>query len=435
MLRGGDGKRHLMWASNAMIEATQLSRRAFAIGTVWAACTGALPLSSTSRASPAAAPTVMPRWLASEDPAFAAGATVGDLTFVAQDAAGPGDLPAGAAAQAERALQNLRRALAAVGQSADDLVFLQVLLTDYAAAPEVGRMLRAEFRPERAPTTCFVGVSGLGPDRLVRMDAVASRNRDRAAVVAEGVPLPLGAPCHAVRVGDLVFVGAVDAPEDTAAPSTIILERLDAVLRAVGLGLKDSFRHWAFLRNMAAASVRDAYGRERTARLDPIFAPEEFPANSRIGSPALGPGVAQRSYALATRGRRQYVESKFARRTPRVFAQSVKVGDWLFVAGQDAVDVAQQTLFVGDLRAQTEQCVRQLQFIMEAASGTIDDIVKTTVYLLAGQDREVFLNAYSEQFRRRLRSPWMPAGLTMTVDALRPDCLVEIDAVAYLGAR
>jgi 2-iminobutanoate/2-iminopropanoate deaminase len=145
--------------------------------------------------------------------------------------------------------------------------------------------------------------------------------------------------------------------------------------------------------------------------------------------------AAQRSYALATRGRRQYVESKFARRTPRVFAQSVKVGDWLFIAGQDAVDVAQQTLFVGDLRAQTEQCVRQLQFIMEAAGGTLDDIVKTTVYLLAGQDRAVLLDAYGEQLRRRLRSPWMPAGLTMTVDALRPDCLVEIDAVAYLGGR
>ena len=115
---------------------------------------------------------------------------------------------------------------------------------------------------------------------------------------------------------------------------------------------------------MAATSVRDAYGRERTARLDPVFAPDEYPANSRIGSPALGAGVAQRSYAVATRGRRQYVESKFARRTPRVFAQSVRAGDWLFIAGQDAVDVAQQTLFVGDLRAQTDQCVRQLQFIM-----------------------------------------------------------------------
>jgi 2-iminobutanoate/2-iminopropanoate deaminase len=424
-----------MWDCNVMTEAARLSRRAFVAGAAGAACAGALPSSSASQAAPAAPRPVAPRWLVSEDPVFAVGATVGDLTFVAQDAAGPGELPAGAPGQAERALQNLRRALASVGQSADDMVFLQVLLTDYAAAPEIAKMLRAALKPERAPTTCFVGVSDLGPDRLVRMDAVASSNRDRAAVVAEGVPLPLGAPCHAVRVGDLVFVGAVDAPEDTAAPSTIILERLDAVLRAAGLGLKDSFRHWAFLRNMAAASVRDAYGRERTVKLDPIFAPEEYPANSRIGSPALGPGVAQRSYALATRGRRQYVESKFARRTPRVFAQSVKVGDWLFIAGQDAVDVAQQTMFVGDLRAQTEQCVRQLQFIMEAAGGTLDDIVKTTVYLLAGQDRAVFLDAYGEQFRRRVRSPWMPAGLTMTVDALRPDCLVEIDAVAYLGGR
>jgi 2-iminobutanoate/2-iminopropanoate deaminase len=111
------------------------------------------------------------------------------------------------------------------------------------------------------------------------------------------------------------------------------------------------------------------------------------------------------------------------------------VGDWLFIAGQDAVDVAQQTLFVGDLRAQTEQCVRQLQFIVEAAGGTLDDVVKTTVYLQQGMDRSVFLDAYIEQFRRRLRSPWMPTGLTMDVDALRPDCLVEIDAVAWLGTR
>jgi 2-iminobutanoate/2-iminopropanoate deaminase len=430
-----------MWNSEALIEPRRLSRRALVVGAAAAAGASALPspgaceAASAAPATPAAPRVATPRWLVSEDPAFSVGATVGDLTFVAQDATGPGELPAGTTAQAERALDNLRRALASVGQSPDDLVFLQILLTDYGAAAEVGRMVRAAFKRERAPTTCLVGVSGLGPDRLVRIDAVASSNRDRAAVVAEGVPLPLGAPCHAVRAGDLVFVGAVDAREDIAAPSTIILERLDAVLRAAGLGLKDSFRHWAFLRNMSAASVRDAYGRERTARLDPIFAPEEYPANSRIGSPALGPGVAQRSYALATRGKRQYIESKFARRTPRVFAQSVRVGDWLFIAGQDAVDVAQQTLFVGDLRAQTEQCVRQLQFIVEAAGATLDDIVKTTVYLLDGQERGVFLDAYGEQFRRRLRSPWMPAGLTMTVDALRPDCLVEIDAVAWLGGR
>ena len=424
-----------MWNSNSMHGPPPVSRRAFLGGAAGMAGAGALLSVSAADGAPAAPPAPGPRWLASEDPAFSIGATVGDLTFVAQDASGPGELPAGVGPQAGRTLENLRRALASVGQSPDDLVFLQVLLTDYAAAPAIAGLLQKAFRRERAPTTCFVGVSSLGPDRLVRIDAVASTNRDRAPVVAEGVPLPLGAPCHAIRVGELVFVGGLDAPEETTGPSTIILERMDAVLRAAGLGLKDSFRHWAFLRNMAAASVRDAYGRERTAKLDPIFAPNEYPANSRIGSPALGQGVAQRSYALATRARRQYVESKFVRRTPRVFAQSVRVGDWLFIAGQDAVDVAQQTLYVGDLRAQTEQCVRQLQYIMEAAGGTMDDIVKTTVYLLDGQDRSVLLDAYHEQFERRLRSPWMPAGLTMAVDALRPDCLVEIDALAWLGAR
>jgi enamine deaminase RidA (YjgF/YER057c/UK114 family) len=79
--------------------------------------------------------------------------------------------------------------------------------------------------------------------------------------------------------------------------------------------------------------------------------------------------------------------------------------------------------------------VRQLEFIMQAAGGTLDNIVKTTVYMMEGQDRQVLLDAYAESFRRRLKSPWMPAGLTMDLDAMRTDCLVEIDAVAWLGAR
>jgi 2-iminobutanoate/2-iminopropanoate deaminase len=413
---------------------TWLSRRCFIANAAGAAGASLLlPARPSQGATAASAPT----WLVSEHPAFSVGSTVGDLTFVAQDATGPGELPAGSVAQAERTLLNLRRALAAVGQDINDLVFLEVLLTDYAAAPDVARLLNATFRADRAPTTCFVGVSGLGSGRLVRMDAVASSNRDRVQIVAPNLALPLGSPCHAVRVGDLVFTGAVDAPDDSGntPPSAVILDRMDAVLRAAGVGLKDSFRHWAFLRNMNSPRVRDAYGQGRNMRLDAIFPPDEFPANSRIGSNALGAGVAHRSYALATRGRRQYVESKFARRTPRVFAQSVRVGDWLFIAGQDAVDVAQQTLFVGDLRSQTEQCIRELQFIVEAAGGTLDDIVKTTVYLQNGMDGAVFLDAYLGQFRTRLKSPWMPAGLAMYVDALRPDCLVEIDAVAWLGAR
>ena len=59
-------------------------------------------------------------------------------------------------------------------------------------------------------------MSKLNPGRLVRMDAVASTIADRAQIVAKDVPLPLGSPVHAVRVGDLVFTGAVDAPDAAA---------------------------------------------------------------------------------------------------------------------------------------------------------------------------------------------------------------------------
>jgi enamine deaminase RidA (YjgF/YER057c/UK114 family) len=62
-------------------------------------------------------------------------------------------------------------------------------------------------------------------------------------------------------------------------------------------------------------------------------------------------------------------------------------------------------------------------------------VVKTTVYLQNGVDRSMFLGVYTEQFKRRLRSPWMPAGLTMDIDALRLDCLIEIDAVSTVAPR
>jgi 2-iminobutanoate/2-iminopropanoate deaminase len=421
-----------MWHSDFTRELARPSRRSVLGG---AAGAGAL-LYAKGPIATAAAQTL---WLTSEHPAFSVGATIGGLTFVAQDPAGPAPLPTSTVAQAERTLENLRRALGSSGQSFDNLVFLQVLLTDYSQAHAVAKLVQAAFKPERAPAMCFLGMAKLNPGRLVRMDAVASTNTDRAQIVAKDVPLPLGSSVHAVRVGDLVFTGAVDAtkaPLDAAVPpSAVILDRMDAVLRAGGLSMKDSFRHWSFIRNLKDPRVNQAYGRGRNLRLASVFAPEEFPANSRMGSPALGDDVAHRSYAVATRGRRQYPESPFARKMPKVFAQAARAGDWLFIAGQDAVDVANRTLFVGDLRGQTDQCIRQLQWIVEAAGGTMDDIVKTTVYLIDGVDRSVFLDAYTEQFRRRLKSPWMPAGLTMDLDAMRTDCLVEIDAVAWLGPR
>jgi 2-iminobutanoate/2-iminopropanoate deaminase len=113
----------------------------------------------------------------------------------------------------------------------------------------------------------------------------------------------------------------------------------------------------------------------------------------------------------------------------------VRVGEWLFIAGQDSVSLDDKTIGGGDLAAQTEESMMHIKNIVEAAGATLDDVVKTTVYLLHDQDSAMFASTYQNFFKTHKRSQWMPAGLTLGVEALRPQCLVEIDAVAYLGSK
>jgi enamine deaminase RidA (YjgF/YER057c/UK114 family) len=179
-----------MWPPTIPSTELALSRRTVLRG---AASAGLLPLASLLPA-PAGADA---HWITSEHPAFSVGATVGGLTFVAQDAGGRGSLPASTTAQAERTLDNLRLALASAEQSLGNVVFLLVMISDYREAPAAARLVQAAFpRPERAPATCFIGVSKLNPAGcLVRMDAIATTIADRAQIVVPGLPSSLARAC------------------------------------------------------------------------------------------------------------------------------------------------------------------------------------------------------------------------------------------------
>ena len=107
------------------------------------------------------------------------------------------------------------------------------------------------------------------------------------------------------------------------------------------------------------------------------------------------------------------------------------MGQWLFVAGQDAIGFNREVEAVGDLAGQTEASLRYLQYILEAAGGSLRNLVKTTVYLVAGQDRAIFKSAY-EKFFREQDVAERPAGHSFEVKELAPQCLVEIDGVALL---
>ena len=386
-----------------------------------------------------------------ESSLFLQGVRAGNLTFVATDARGPdGSIPdkRDPGNQARQTLKNLRTALSGVNQNLDNLVSLWVLLTSYDDADAVARVLDESFpNPQGAyPAVCFLGVTGLESGCVVRMDAVASDSRDRSQIGASGVPLSKGSRCHGVRVENLHFLSGIDGSDKAsgggnpyqsmARQVSLILDRTDATLKSQKLSLGDMVRNYNFLCGMADLSIQGAHRDIRRQRLGDIFKPDEFPVQSRIGIRTLGQNILQRSIVVATGDRgKAYISSDRVRATPNMFAQSVRVGDWLFLAGQDSFDLEHQIIGAGDLVMQTDVSMMHIKDIVEAAGGTIDDVVKTTVYLLEGQDRSVFASAYQKFFKNHKRSQWMPTGLTLGVEALAPDCIVEIDAVAYLGPK
>jgi enamine deaminase RidA (YjgF/YER057c/UK114 family) len=110
------------------------------------------------------------------------------------------------------------------------------------------------------------------------------------------------------------------------------------------------------------------------------------------------------------------------------FAQATVAGGFMFVCcvGCDR----EGRLAVGDVRAQTQQALDNIRALVEEAGGTMDDIVKCTVYVTDRADWQPMNEVYFKNFTR---DP--PHRVSCIVNGLgSPECLVEIDATAFLGS-
>lgn len=106
----------------------------------------------------------------------------------------------------------------------------------------------------------------------------------------------------------------------------------------------------------------------------------------------------------------------------------VTSGRLLFVAGQTAVDESGELVGGADAAAQARQVLTNLQRVIEAAGGRIEDTARTTVYLTRLEDRGPVGQVRKEFFP----SP-PPANTLLVVSSLAlPEFLVEIDAIVAL---
>ena len=109
------------------------------------------------------------------------------------------------------------------------------------------------------------------------------------------------------------------------------------------------------------------------------------------------------------------------------YSQAIRASNLVFVSGQIALDPANGELVGGDVRQQTERVMQNIGAVLAAAGCTLDDVVRTTIYV-------VDLTHYAvvnEVYGRFLRPPY-PARSTVQVAALPRSALVEIDVIAHL---
>ena len=117
-------------------------------------------------------------------------------------------------------------------------------------------------------------------------------------------------------------------------------------------------------------------------------------------------------------------------RAPRAigpYSQAVRAGNLVFASGQIPIDPATGEFVAGGIVEQTEQVLRNVRAVFEAAGVGLGQVIKTTVFLADIDD----FNAMNEVYGRFFgENP--PARATVQAARLPRDARVEIDAIAVI---
>ncbi|MEM4810044.1 MAG: RidA family protein [Desulfurococcaceae archaeon] len=110
------------------------------------------------------------------------------------------------------------------------------------------------------------------------------------------------------------------------------------------------------------------------------------------------------------------------------YSQAICIDGWLFISGQIPIDPLTGSVIKGDFRAQVERVLENLKAIIEAAGGSLRDVIKVTVFLKDIAKFNEFNEVYSRYFSEN-----PPARSAVEVNKLPRDVDVEIEAIARLS--
>lgn len=122
---------------------------------------------------------------------------------------------------------------------------------------------------------------------------------------------------------------------------------------------------------------------------------------------------------------RQAISTNVAPGAVGPYSQAIASGDLVFCSGQLGLDPATGELVDGGVEAQAERALRNLEAVLDAAGVSMNDVVKTTIFLADIGD----FAAVNAIYARHMPDP-APARSTFAVGALPKGGRIEIEAIA-----
>jgi 2-iminobutanoate/2-iminopropanoate deaminase len=113
-----------------------------------------------------------------------------------------------------------------------------------------------------------------------------------------------------------------------------------------------------------------------------------------------------------------------APRMSQAFPQAVIAGNFIFISGTPGYDLNTGNVISGNFEDQTRQAFQNIRIILEEAGSSLNKVVKTTIFMVAGNDFSVINKVYGEFFpenppaRSTPQVMPFPAGILISVECI-----------------
>jgi 2-iminobutanoate/2-iminopropanoate deaminase len=299
----------------------------------------------------------------------------------------------------KQTLDNIQAVVKSARLTMEHVAYVQVYLQDMSKYGELKKAF-AEYFGKSQPAQAVLGVARL-PEASIQMNAVAVRSlEDKKAVYPPNSKSEDSAPAG-MLTHDRLFVSSMAGadpvtgkiPDDPAAQVDLALDRVEAIVKAAGLDLKNM----VFVNPYLTTAIPSRVMNEHYARR---FEFGNTPARATIEVSSL-PGGAHIEYtgvAVRDLAQRKAVRPKNMPPSPTA-SPCVFAGDTLYCSAKDGFIPGPHGGVYGTTTPhQLRQTMRNQLDNLEEAGMTFDQVVSTTVYLDDLSDSPQFDEVYGQYF-------------------------------------